>query len=106
MLHVRRHHPHVGNPTLELRGSGRRQPLYQHQVLRCVDEGCRDSKTVPELEDVADGPDEPCPVPGMGQGWERDLYNWDENGVGVAPPKPAPLSILLYYMGIFSQPIQ
>ncbi|KAJ9698932.1 hypothetical protein PVL29_007817 [Vitis rotundifolia] len=34
------------------------------------------------------------PVPGLGRGWERDLYNWDGNGVGVAPPKPAPLPIL------------
>ena len=57
VLHVCRHHLHVGNPTLELRGSGRRQPLYQHQVLRCVDEGRRDSEAVLELEDAVDGPD-------------------------------------------------
>ena len=35
------------------------------------------------------------PAPGLGRGWERDLYDWDGNGVGVARPKAAPLPILL-----------
>ena len=70
VLHVRRHHPHAGNPAPESRGSRRRQPLYQHQVLRCVDGGHRDSEVVLELEDVVDGPD------GMGQ--------------HPTPPRPAP----------------
>ena len=61
MLHVHRHRPHAGDLAPEPRGSGRRQPLYQHQVLRCVDGGRRDSEVVPELEDATDGPG------GMGQ---------------------------------------
>ena len=113
VLHVRRHRPHSGDLAPEPRGSGRRQPLYQHQVLRCVDGGRRDFEAVSELEDAADGPggigqhltpSRPKrygdgipltrPTPSMGWGWEIYLYTWDGNGIGVAPPKPAPLPIL------------
>ena len=61
VLHVHRHCSHAGDPAPEPRGSGRRQPLYQHQVLWCVDGGRRDSEVVPELEDTTDG------LGGMGQ---------------------------------------
>ncbi|RVW61083.1 hypothetical protein CK203_045806 [Vitis vinifera] len=57
VLHVLRHRPYVGDPAPQLRGLGRRQPLYQHQVLRCVDGGRRDSEAIPKLEDAANGPD-------------------------------------------------
>ncbi|XP_034681905.1 UNC93-like protein 1 [Vitis riparia] len=39
---------------------------------------------------------------GMGRGWERDLSNWDENGVRVAPPKPTPLPILTLTLNLIS----
>ena len=51
--------------------------------------------TPPRLERYGDGIPLTHPASGMGRGWEIDLYNWDGNGVGVAPPKPAPLPILL-----------
>ena len=56
VLHVRRHRSHASDPAPEPHGLGRRQPLYQHQVLRCVDGGRQGSEAVLELKDVADGP--------------------------------------------------
>ena len=50
--------------------------------------------TPPRLERHGDGIPLTHPASGMGRGWEIDLYNWDGNGVGMAPPKPAPLPIL------------
>ena len=73
VLHVRRHRPHTGDSAPKPGGSGRRQPLYQHQVLQCVDGGHRDSVVVPELEDVANGPGS------MGQ-HSTPPWVWDGDG--------------------------